>query len=119
MTMIKNAIIESCDICDVYNGVLGIRMELNGDCWGVGYCGGYALGSIVNRQGSEAFGKAVATILDVFCKSAWSELPGTAVRVELDDDGRCVKVGHFMRDDWFSIEDTIAAAVGRRDEEGL
>lgn len=103
---VKNAVIESCEICDVCNGVLGIRMVLIGNGWSY-ECDRYSMGSIVHRTGSGVFGDVVATMLGVFEKDEWGKLPGTPVRVEFDDDGTFRCVGNFIKDEWFSIKSII------------
>lgn len=103
---IKNAMIKSCEVGDVYNGVLGVSIELDGDGWGSGYCGGYCMGSIPGRCGSAMLGDVIASLLDIFGKDKVSELVGTPVRARFDESGMRVEgIGNFMKDDWFVVDD--------------
>lgn len=94
------------------HSVLTCWLYLEGDGCGVGF-GGYALDAYDKAKGKRvALGvgfDAIAEILHTLDLRSWEELPGTFIRANTDGPGgRCSKIGHLMKDRWFSFEDYFA-----------
>jgi len=111
--MVRNCKITSTMLGYEDHGILTCMLNLNGDTWGVGF-GGYSLDSYDEERkerfaSAEGF-KAILAILETLELSSWEKLPGTFIRAEMNDDGRCERIGHLMKEKWFSFKDFFKAA---------
>lgn len=111
----KNARIESTMLGVESHGILTAFVHVAGDGWGCGF-GGYSLdgphnvdGKFAGRIGS-AFGMEwIRRVLDVLEAQTWETLPGTIVRVRLDEPfGKIVAIGHAYKERWFTPATDLA-----------
>lgn len=89
--------------------ILHLCLYLEGDGWQISF-GEYALDNFVEATGErEPWAEAmsfVAEIMRILGAGSWEELVGMHIRAEIEDgvSGRCIRVGHLIRDQWFSFE---------------
>ena len=110
--MIENMKITSTMLGYEDHSILTCWLQLEGDGCGVGF-GGYALDTYDKaKEKRVALGigfDAIIEILNTLGLRSWEELPGTFVRAETEGiGGRCKRIGHLMKDRWFSFEEYFA-----------
>jgi len=101
-TEIVNAKIESTMLGVEDHGVTTFYLMLAWDGSSQGF-GGLNLGAVgAPRAG---FGFAVRRVLETVGVSAWEQLPGKLVRIEIDDAPGCAnkifRIGHIIENRWF------------------
>lgn len=94
------------------HGCLTAMLYLNGDGWGCGF-GGYCLdhwfADIGNHKSSDGYG-AIIELMKTLEVESWEDLKGKYVRVEIERwGGKILRIGHFMKDKWFSFKDYFDA----------
>ncbi len=106
-----NAVITGTTLGPEGHGILSAILTLDyGDGTAQGF-GGYNL--------TRCCGTFVRRVLEVAGVDCWEKLAGRAVRVKREDgfNGRAVRLGHYIRDDWFDpmadCEAEAAVAVSR------
>ena len=84
-------------------------LHLEGDGWGCSF-GGYSLDSYSKENGerigtAEGF-NAIIELMKTLEVSRWEDLKGQYIRCETNGwGGRITKVGHLLKDKWFSFEE--------------
>ena len=112
MNKIENCQIASTHLGSEDHGILTCFLSLKGDGWGVGF-GGYALDTYnkeLNKRipTAKGFG-AIKAIMDTLEVEKWEDIPGTYIRAETEGwGGKCKKIGHLMKDKWFSFDEYFA-----------
>ena len=81
---------------------------VEGDGWGCafgGYCLDHCLAETGKHHSSDGYG-AIIELMKTLEVESWEELKGKYVRVEIERwGGKILRVGHFMKDKWFSFKD--------------
>lgn len=103
---ILNAKITSTKLGEEH-GCLTAELYLKGDGWGCGF-GGYCLdhwcAKIGEHKSTDGYG-AIIELMKTLDVSSWESLKDKYVRVEIEGwGGRVLKIGHLMKDQWFSFE---------------
>lgn len=105
-TEIVNAKITSTKLGEEH-GCLTAELYVEGDMWGCGF-GGYCLdhwcAEIGKYKSSDGYG-AIIELMKTLDVTSWENLQDKYVRVEIEGwGGRILKIGHLMKDQWFSFE---------------
>lgn len=108
-TEILNAKITSTSLGTVDHGFMTCYLQLEGDGWGCTY-GGYSLDTWdakkQRRVGVSAGLDAVMVLMNTLEVDRWEDLAGKYVRCETHGwGGKITKVGHLIKDRWFSFEE--------------
>lgn len=109
---IENATIVQTMLGTEDHGILTAIITVQGDGWGCEF-GGIALDQFDDRK-NRRVGSALGTefilqLLNTLEVSSWEKLTGTHVRVVLDgQNGGIVRIGHFLKDRWFSTGELTA-----------
>lgn len=87
------------------HGCLTAYITVEGNSWGCS-TGGYCLDHWFNEPGeyhsSDGYG-AIIEIMKTFEVESWEELIGQYCRVETEGwGGKILKIGHLIKDKWFS-----------------
>jgi hypothetical protein len=92
---IQNAVITRTFLGFEGHGILtsGIYLEMDGTCQ---MFGGFTLRG-------EYMAIWIEKILEITEKESWEELKGVSVRIDGDFD-KIYRIGHFIKDKWFSLE---------------
>ena len=89
------------------HGIFTCFLHIEGDGWGCGF-GGYSLDSpdktLQRRKGTAEGMEAIIQIIRTLDVNSWEKVKGQYVRVVLKDR-RIKKIGHIIKDNWFSFED--------------
>lgn len=90
------------------HGCLTADLTIEGSGWGCGfggYCLDYWFAETGERRSSDGYG-AIIELMKTLGVDSWESLKGQYVRVEIEGwDGKILRVGHFMKDKWFSFKD--------------
>lgn len=86
-------------------GYLTAYIYVKGNGWG-GSMGGYCLDGWCNEAGgyssSDGYG-AIIELMKTLEVNKWEDLKGKYVRVHVNEHNMIDKVGHLMKDKWFSF----------------
>ena len=90
------------------HGCLTANLIIEGDGWGCGL-GGYCLDHWFAETGehhsSDGYG-AIIELMKTLEVESWEELKNKYVRVEIEGwGGKILRIGHLMKDKWFSFKD--------------
>ena len=115
-TKIENAQITSTKLGEEY-GCLTAKIVVEGAGWGAGL-GGYCLDHWCAKAGehhsSDGYG-AIIELMKTLEVESWEDLKGTYVRVESEGwGGKIIRIGHLMKDNWFSFEEYFKKVNGGR-----
>lgn len=111
--------IENAKIADTKlgedHGCLTANIFLERDGWGC-FFGGYCLDHWCAKAGehhsSDGYG-AIIELMKTLEVESWEELKGQYVRVESEDwGGRIIRVGHLLKNQWFSFDEYFAKVKG-------
>ena len=91
-----NGKIESTFLGYEDHGMPSYAIYLQHQCGHQGF-GGYALTAGFTHD-------AIFSLLNTLMVSSWEKLPGTHVRIVIEDE-LITQVGHIMEDRWFSLRD--------------
>ena len=92
------------------HGCLTADIIVEGDSWRCNF-GGYCLFAEVGEHSSTDGYGAIIEIMKTLEVESWEELKGQYVRVESEGwGGRILKIGHLMKDKWFSFKDYFEVA---------
>ena len=110
--MIHNCEIKSTRLGCGDNGIFMCWLFLEGDGFVAGF-GRYALDkwdeSLKKRVMTAKGFQAIQEILNTLEIDTWEKLPGTFIRADFDGWlGTCTRIGHLMKDRWFSFKDFFA-----------
>lgn len=102
------------------HGCLTADLCVEGDGWGCMF-GGYSLdhwcASIGEYSSQDGYG-AIIELMKTLEVESWEELKGQFVRVEVEGwGGKIIKIGHFMKDKWFSFKEYFNAVKGTTEAE--
>ena len=116
--MVENCKIESTMLGYEDHGILTCWLFLEGDGWNAGF-GGYALDDYDESKGRRVAStkglQTIAEILNALELDSWEKLPGTFIRAETDGwGGKCTKIGHLIKDKWFSWEGFFSEGEGEQ-----
>lgn len=95
------------------HGCLTAMLYLDGGGWRCGF-GGYKLDHWSAKAGEyssqDGYG-AIIELMKTLEVSSWEELKGQYVRVEIDKygAGKIHRIGHLMKDKWFSFKEYFDA----------
>ena len=97
------------------HGCLTTNIFLEGDGWGC-FFGGYCLDHWCAKAGEhhslDGYG-AIIELMKTLEVESWEELKGQYVRVESEDwGGRIIRVGHLLKNQWFSFDEYFAKVRG-------
>lgn len=118
--MFRNASIESTTLGFEDHGIFTFYLHLSYTGTATGEhqsFGGYALtnpvyrqttggerGEFVRNKGCAFSADILLSILETLKVKAWEDLPGTPLRVRMDE-GRISEIAHFLEDNWFNIKE--------------
>lgn len=110
--MIENVKITATMFGKEDHGIMTCQIWVEGDGWGCCY-GGYALDGFdksKNKRYASPNGlQAIIEILNTLEVETWEKLQGQYIRVETSGwGGKITKIGHLMKDKWFSFEEFFA-----------
>lgn len=116
MKEILNAKIASTVLGTEDHGVMTCYITLEGAGWGCSY-GGYVLDnwdeSRKRRVGSAEGLDAIMTLMETLEVRKWEDIKGQYVRCETTGwGGNVTKIGHLLKDKWFSFEEFFSVARG-------
>lgn len=113
-TEILNARIKSTKLGKEYD-CLTADLTIEGDGWGCVF-GGYCLDRWSGYSCSDGYG-AIIELMKTLEVGSWEELKGQYVRVELEGAGcgRIVRIGHLMKDQWFSFREYYESVAGKEE----
>lgn len=111
MKEIRNALIESTMLGWEDHGILTCWLTLDYSGAGQGF-GGWGLdepkfendnrnGKFLGRFGTNFGMQFVASIMKAVGAESWEKLKGMHCRVDIGEDGRIARIGHFLKDQWF------------------
>ena len=94
------------------HGCLTAGLTIEGNGWGCGF-GGYCLdhwfAGIGEHNSSDGYG-AIIELMKTLEVESWEDLNGRYVRVETEGwGGRVLRIGHLMKDKWFSFKEYFDA----------
>jgi len=109
MSTIENALIKSVDLSMEDHGILVLRMELEGNHWGVNY-GNRCLGKgYLGANEFVGYAKGIEEIMrimDTVGVSRFNDLEGKYIRVEMDRFcDPITKIGNIIKDKWFDYKE--------------
>lgn len=101
------------------HGCLTANLYLEGDGWGCSF-GGYCLDKWMDNIGEhssiDGYG-AIIELMKILDVESWEELNGKYVRVEHEGwGGSIVKIGHLIKDQWFSWKEYFKKAGESRED---
>ena len=107
MNKIENAKITSTKLGEEH-GCLTADIILEGNGWGCAF-GGFCLDHWYAETGehgsTDGYG-AIIELMKTLEVESWEALNGKYVRVESEDwGGKILRIGHLMKDRWFSFKD--------------
>lgn len=108
---IENAKITATMLGKEDHGIFTCGLTVEGNGWGCMF-GGYALDTPNKEKGKReatAIGlQAIMELLETLEVDEWEQLKGRYVRVETSGwGGKITKVGHLIKDKWFSFEEVF------------
>ena len=107
MTEILNAKITSTKLGEEH-GCLTADLFVEGEGWACafgGYCLDHWFEEVGEYSSSDGYG-AIIELMKTLEVESWEELKGKYVRVEIEKwGGKIIKIGHLMKDKWFSFKD--------------
>ena len=113
-TKIENAQITSTKLGEEH-GCLTAEIFLQGDHWSCafgGYCLDHWCAEAGEHHSSDGYG-AIIELMKTLEVEAWEELKGQYVRAESEGwGGRIIRVGHLLKDNWFSFEEYFKKVKG-------
>lgn len=114
MTEITNAKITDTFL-GMDHGCITAWVTLEGNSWGCSY-GGYCLGHWSCKPGehNSPYGLgAIVELMKALEVESWEALKGQYVRIESEGwGGRVLRIGHLMKEKWFSFEDYFKVCKG-------
>ena len=112
MNEIMNAKIIRTELGYEDHGIMSCMLHVEGDGWGCGF-GGYMLDDwnaekkcrVGTAQGLEA----IMQLMKALEVEKWEDLKDKYIRCEIErtGGGRITKVGHLIKDQWFSFEEFL------------
>nr|DAH39584.1 MAG TPA: hypothetical protein [Caudoviricetes sp.] len=107
-TEILNAQIVSTKLGEDH-GCLTANLSIKGAGWGCtfgGYCLDHWCAKVGEYHSSDGYG-AIVELMKTLGVESWEELKGKYVRVEIETyaSGKILKIGHFMKNQWFSFKE--------------
>lgn len=114
-TKIKNAKISGTKLGEEH-GCLTADIYIEGEGWGCCF-GGYCLDHWCAKPGehhsSDGYG-AIIELMKTLDVESWEELDGKLIRVETEEGwgGKILRIGHIMKDQWFSFKDYFDTVKG-------
>lgn len=115
MSEILNAKVIKTSIEIEDHGILTCWLHLEGYGWGCGF-GGYTLDdydkSTKSRIASSAGFEAIRKIMETLEVNRWEDIAGNYIRCELEYGcgGRITKIGHVLKNKWFSFDEHFEKA---------
>lgn len=112
---IKNATIRSARVGYERGAFLIPSLQIVGDGWTCGF-GAYVCdkqGHLPTASSPSLTGFYIMRVLDTLCVESWNDLVGLPVRVVFEG-GKIIKIGHFLKDQWFCPNEEIPVEIGRR-----
>lgn len=113
-TKIENAQITGTKLGEEH-GCLTAEIFLEGDHWSCafgGYCLDHWFAGTGEHHSSDGYG-AIIELMKTLEVESWEELKGQYVRVESEGwGGRIIRVGHLLKDQWFSFDEYFAKVKG-------
>lgn len=114
-TQIENAKITKTKLGQEH-GCLTADIIVEGDSWGCafgGYCLDHWCAGVGEHTSTDGYG-AIIELMKTLEVESWEELKGKYVRVESESwGGRILKIGHLMKDKWFSFDEYFKEAKGK------
>lgn len=106
---IRNAKIVDTQLGYEDHGIMTCWLILEGDGWGCGF-GGYSLdeweADKKERTGTKIGFDAIIQLMKTLDVEKWEDLKGKYIRCETSGWGGSIgKVGHLLKDKWFSFEE--------------
>ena len=92
-----------------HNDIFTCSLNIEGDSWGCNY-GNYALDTPdktkenLERIGTTPGLTAIMELLKTLEVEDWEQLKGKFVRVEFSKDNDIIRIGHLIKDKWFSFK---------------
>ena len=115
-TLIENAKITKTKLGEE-RGCLTADIVVEGDSWGCafgGYCLDHWFSEIGEYSSADGYG-AIIELMKTLEVESWEELKGQYVRVESEGwGGRILKIGHLMKDKWFSFDEYFKSVKEKR-----
>lgn len=115
-TKIENAQITGTKLGEEH-GCLTAEIFLEGDHWSCafgGYCLDHWFAETGEHHSSDGYG-AIIELMKTLEVESWEELKGQYVRVESEGwGGRIIRIGHLLKDNWFSFEEYFKKVNGGR-----
>lgn len=113
MSRIENAVIKDTMLGWEDHGIFTCMIYLESDGWAQGY-GGYELDAwnpVQEKRSATKTGlQAIMDLLKTLEVSRWEDLKGQYVRIEVEgiaSGTKIKKIGHLIKDKWFSFEDAL------------
>lgn len=98
---------------------LSASLTIEGAGWACGF-GGYCLDhwcASVGKYGSKDGYGAIIELMKTLEVESWEDLKGRYVRVEIEGwGGKILKIGHLMKDKWFSFKEYFEAVEAKHNE---
>lgn len=109
--MIQNAKITGTSLSIGDHGCLSAWLYLEFESGGQGF-GGYSLLSITPKMApfSGCAGFFIVRCLQIADVLKWADLAGKIIRID-GDESRVTRIGHALRDDWFSPDQDLRAVA--------
>lgn len=119
MNKIENARITKTKLGEEH-GCLTADIIVEGDSWGCafgGYCLDHWCAGVGEHTSTDGYG-AIIELMKTLEVESWEELKGQYVRVESEGwGGRILKIGHLMKDKWFSFDEYFKEAKEKSNEQ--
>ena len=117
-TQIVNAKITGTKLGEEY-GCLTAYITVEGAGWGCsfgGYCLDHWFADTGEHDSTDGYG-AIIELMKTLEVESWEELKGKYVRVESEGwGGRVTKIGHLIKDQWFSFKEYFETAKSKNKE---
>lgn len=119
MSEILNAKVTGTSIESEDHGILTCWLFLEGGGWGCGF-GGYTLDdydtSLKCRVATSAGFEAIRKIMDTLEVNRWEDIAGNYIRCEFEKglSGGITRIGHILKNKWFSFDEHFEAARAKR-----
>lgn len=101
------------------HGCLTANIVLEGGAWGCiygGYCLDHWCADVGEHSSTDGYG-AIIELMKTLEVESWEQLKGQYVRVETEGwGGRITKIGHLIKDQWFSFKEYFDAAKSKSKE---
>ena len=118
MNKIENAKITSTKLGEEH-GCLTADIVVEGENWGCafgGFCLDHWFAEIGEHSSTDGYG-AIIELMKTLDVESWEQLKGQYVRVECEGwGGKILKIGHLIKDKWFSFEEYFKAAKEKINE---